>query len=629
MLQIETDFISTLSPLYRHILEMTLPKLLPQSLSSLEQETEITFPIVKSEHLEDGNPHIVFYCLWRGRQHAFRFIYDVLHSWLVPFRPASLQIATTFDFRLPSLSQESYTYGYFDISIAAISKNEQQALTLSLPSLLAQLRLGIESRYHAWRLLEVKGLNINHKADLIQAQINYLHRKLPESFDRGLVTEMQHMLVLFRDEFIALRESRHLSRLISVQYYFRRQLLDLVEKAPQQRFLKIKLYRTKLRYDNIERPVVGILVGINFIGEQELFEEKHLMKAIRRFLNNVVIVKDSCIIHRRGTDSVSTLYLEIEKEDGTEFLPCEIALLRSELPYDLKDRIERLLHPVFMPHNEEEILRNILNLSNQIKYANDPPQAFITFDEQMRDNLIFTVIMVSVGVPGEASLAEKMQKAETPLEFIHDRCKMIGMLRKKYAKEANVFRLKFSKLPFIRENGTIDLNRARQHVVDELSRHLGEFRDYNGGMISTQNELMRLLRNYLDAKPVRYNDLLLENFFFALKPVELRTLIDIELIAELFIMLIDVISEGLFKSESNLLRNRICKGSMLLIVNLPALVDPHHLAQELQIKFEALAYTEVQVYGVPYLCCVLRDLSEGELQRCQHRIKERQPLLLP
>lgn len=636
MLKIETEFANPYASFfYRQALEATLGRLLPPSLlvdswsdSDLRDE-EIErwasqLPIVIHEPLPQNPPYYVtLYCLWRLKAHAFRFTFDLVSRWLCPHMRTNIKALFAVDFRLPDISDELYTFCQIDIALA--HHQEVVEVSRSLPIIMTELRLGIESRDYSWRILEVKGLHVDDKAALIQEQISYLIKRKPHDFDQGLITEMQHMLVMSRDDFLALRDSRHLSRVITAQYLFRHQLYKMVERDNQQRYLKLKIYRTKLRDgEKGSRSVLGILVAINFIGAQEVFEERHLMKAVTSYLSGVRSVEGSCFTNRRSTEQVSTLYLEVEKESGGEFSVQEVALLRAELPYDLKDRIEHLLHPVFMPRNEEEILRNILNLSNQIKYSGDPAQAFIAFEEQMRDSLTFTVILVRVGTPGEISIQEKMTAAQTPLEYLHDRCKMIGMLRKKYTKEAHVFRLKFAKENFIRLDGSIDLNKARQLVVDELSRIIGEFRDYNGGMISKQNELLCAVRGCLDGK-VKYNELLLENFFYALMPVEMRTLLEASTLARLFQLLLEVIDEGLFKSETLLFRS-CCHGSaLLLIISAPSLKaqeDFLNLGHHLQVEPGELAYSFVQVYDIPYFCYILRGLSESQQEDCLNIIQE-------
>ena len=68
--------------------------------------------------------------------------------------------------------------------------------------------------------------------------------------------------------------------------------------------------------------------------------------------------------------------------------------------------------PVFMPRNEEEIMRNIVSLSDQIKYLRDIPQVFITFDEQTTANLFFTIIMVRLLKGEEKAGSRDIQKCQ-------------------------------------------------------------------------------------------------------------------------------------------------------------------------------------------------------------------------
>src|SRR5262249_28102216 len=150
--------------------------------------------------------------------------------------------------------------------------------------------------------------------------------------------------------------------------------------------------------------------------------------------------------------------------------------LSKELPIDLKDRIEHLMHPVFMPRNEEEIVRNVLSLSSQIKYIRDIPQLTISFDEQTLTSLFFTVILVRVLKPDSRPIQDTFRRGETFLTYIHDRCRSLGFLRKKYLKEATIFRVKLAKGKFLRRDHSIDLNKARQAIFDELTRLLGDLR---------------------------------------------------------------------------------------------------------------------------------------------------------
>src|SRR5690606_28004721 len=189
-----------------------------------------------------------------------------------------------------------------------------------------------------------------------------------------------------------------------------------------------------------------------------------------------------------------------------------------------------------------------------IKYLRDIPQMFITFVEQTHHHLFFTVIIVRVIKPDTVPVGRLFSNAGTAFEFIHDRCRTIGHIRKKYRKEANVFRVKVLKEQFLRHDHSIDLYKARQSVVNEITRLLGDVRDFNGGMISKQSELLASLVELLEG--IKYNDLLLENFFYSLNPVIMRTVLDPQALKTLFQMLLDCIGEGLQSEENYALRIR-------------------------------------------------------------------------
>ena len=71
-----------------------------------------------------------------------------------------------------------------------------------------------------------------------------------------------------------------------------------------------------------------------------------------------------------------------------------------------------------------------------------------------------------------------LKESKTSLKFIPDRVKKVGVVRKKYSKEATVFRVMLPALDFIRPDHSVDLFKARQEVLTELQRIVGEVRDY-------------------------------------------------------------------------------------------------------------------------------------------------------
>jgi len=265
-------------------------------------------------------------------------------------------------------------------------------------------------------------------------------------------------------------------------------------------------------------------------------------------------------------------------------------------------------------------MRNILSLSSQIKYLRDIPQVFISFDEQSYNHLYFTIIIVRVLKAKSTSIQEMFEKTRSFLEYVHDRSRTVGFLRKKYPKEATVFRVKVSKEQFLRRNHSVDLYKARQAVVAELTRVVGEVRDFNGGMITKQNELLIEVRDLL-ADKVKHNELMLENFFYSLTPVIMRTVLEPEALKTLFLMLLDAQEYGFFSEESYSLKTHVEKSFVFAMISAESRAierDIKLTLEELKMDSSALAMSYVKVYDTHYLGYVYRsDDADRQREFCE------------
>jgi hypothetical protein len=282
-------------------------------------------------------------------------------------------------------------------------------------------------------------------------------------------------------------------------------------------------------------------VGLNFLRDKEVFEDKQLFNAIHHHLEMIKPREGSYILNRRGQELLTTVYIEVER--ASSFTHEELKNLKHELPKDLKNHVEHLLHPIFMPRNEEEIIRNIVALANQLKYSRDIPQVFISFDQQSRASLFFNIIIVRILKKGAHPIQDHFKKSF--LKYIHDRTKIVGTIRKTYSKEATVFRVKFSKDDFLRADRSIDLYKARQAVANELGLLIGEFRDFNGGMISKQSELFTKVKESLLQEKEKFNPVMLENVFYSLTPVIMQTVLEAEAFKRMFQFLLARIKKGI------------------------------------------------------------------------------------
>lgn len=617
------------SILYNQAIVNMLERILPEEIFRFKEKDkefkadqkahfQALLPLVRHTDRPGIPGDISFYILSKYRPNAFKFFFEMVSRWLVPGKRLNVLLVYAVDFSMKELGPDLYTL--CEVMLRVESKEDWEEMQRNLPIIEMEVKLGVESAFYARRILEIKGLSADEKTALVQEYIAYLVKRLPEQFDIDVMTEMQHVLVMCRDDFKNNRESRHLSRIIGLHYLFRRFLKARVKDNPSNRYLQLKIFKSRLHTQEGSKPVLSIVVGLNFLEKTEVFEQRHLIAAIQNYIPEALAVEESFFSNKRGHESIGTLYLEIEKSNGQNFTREELLALRRELPNDLKDRIEHLMHPVFMPRNEEEVVRNVLSLSSQIKYLRDIPQVTISFDEQTRDNLFFTVILVRVVKPGDRTIQELFKVAKSPYAYFHERTKEVGSLRKKYLKEATIFRVKLPKGEFLRRDGSIDLYKARQTVFQELCRVVGDIRDYNGGMISKQNELLCNVRTLLKDH-VKFNELLLENFFYSLTPMIMRTVLEPEALKSLFLMLLEAIEGGsLFadgyslavKNDSHFVYVMIKSADRNLKEEL------NRLFTKMELSNSDLANAYVKVYDVPYMGYIYR-CSDSHRQRnfCQ------------
>lgn len=485
-----------------------------------------------------------------------RYINDMCSRWLLPGKQLPIVSNRSMSFKFKRCPK--YLYFLNEIFVRLSDEKEQQLIEKTLSNFLKEMRINILAVYHARYIVSVKSLSFEEKSAIIQENItsllqlpttaielnvfdqmqhlllkisseekikevekniSYLLHKRPRFFDRDVFYEIRLLLLQLRNQFIFERDAKHISRIICFQYLFKKTLLRLIQKTPNQRHLSLKILKIK-KDPHGNRFHLGLLISMNLLRDSERFEKRNILKTLKTIIPNIHYVKES-YISDKGNDQIHFYYLEVEKESGVNFSFQEIKKLRHNLPKELKSRVQNVLHPIFMPRNEEEIIRNIIILSKQLKYVRDLPQVIISYDKQTDSELSFMVIMVRLLKCDSLSLKELLKRKKASLHISQDETKVIGYLKRKYPKESSIFRIFLDKTPFFRPDYSLDLQKARQKVVNELIHILGEFRDYNGGMIVKQNEVLYKLMDLI--KPEHH--FILENFFYSLKPGVMQSIL--------------------------------------------------------------------------------------------------------
>ncbi|GAB4228138.1 MAG: hypothetical protein Tsb0021_05360 [Chlamydiales bacterium] len=537
-----------------------------------------------------------------------KFFLEMISNWLLPGEKLDPTYFISIDFKVefensPNLSFTKIRLDFQDHGVIFNIKKGFKILE-------RELKIGMCKPYFAKKILEVKGLSSQSKTAYVQEHIAYLVKRLPEQISREIFIEMQHILVLCSEKFKSERGARLLTRLITLNYLFKKWLFESCKIAPNRRHIKIKIFKSQIYKEEKEKKVVSLAIGINLLDENEIFEEKHIQKGIQSILPDVVIEKGSFFHSKKDSSNIRIMYLEISKLNGEILSPKEIHLLNSELAIDLKARVERLMQPIFMPKNEEEIMRNALSLANQIQYLSDPSQVFISFQEQTLTHIYFTVILVYLKSKSSLTTNHNLEQTTSKLQIYTEWTKPVGSIRKKYVKEAATMRVGVSKDAFLREDHSLDLYKARQVVFEELQRIFGPLRDYNGGLISKEGEQLSKLKQLLYSINI-HQDFLVENFFYSLTPSSMRNILEPEVLRALFLMVIDT-ADLVQKCCEEPYAVKILRELDIIYVSIASDISEVHETivnqiDRLKINPQNIAHVKINPYNIP---------CQGYIYRC-------------
>lgn len=427
---------------------------------------------------------------------------------------------------------------YTQISLN-LNEDNYLKLTQRKKAINAELSLGATSEYHAKHMGEFKGLSSDAKTQVIHEKITSLISSRKKRTDPKIFSRMQHFLVTCQEEFKKKRDSTHLTRIISIVHLLRQLLEKKISQNPKKRHSIVKFIKTTILDEGKKKDILGVIVGLNFLKEHEIFEERHLYKAISSLVNDVQTVKNSCFMDSCKQKKFQIVYLEIEKKEHAFFSLEEVRLLKDQLSLKVQGSIESLMHAVFMPRNEEEVFRNIVTLAKQVKYVHDIPQIIINFQHK-QEPLVFNVVMVRLLTENAQNIEELIKKSSMNMSI--ERKRSVGVIRKKYVKEASVIKVVIPSYKFIRFDHSIDLYRAREEIINQLNLCFGDIRDYNGGMIDRQNRLLHAFKTLCNQMKDQH-EILMEKFFFAIRPQEMRVMLDPQHLKNLFILLLNLLSQ--------------------------------------------------------------------------------------
>lgn len=306
-------------------------------------------------------------------------------------------------------------------------------------------------------------------------------------------------------------------------------------------------------------------------------------------------------------------------------LPELIEEVKQKLPREWIRQSENIVHPIFMPRNEEELIRNLIDLTRQVKYVRDLPQVSIHFEKQTEIDLTFTVIIARLVKENGEPLPKILERSDLKMDI--DDIRVMGYVKQKYPKESAILRVTLVKRPFFRPDFSVDLLKARQKIVSQLKQCLGEFRDFNGGMILKQDEALTQLRQ--ESGNLTPNlEFILENYFYSLRPGVMQTVHDPSVLKRHYDLLTHGLESDLRLEPYRILADSTEKFYLCFIVATDPVFKTEVLnaIAQLKITTRELTSSSIEIENYSMLGFILRlDTPEmGELfeNTLRHALRE-------
>jgi len=532
-----------------------LSKILPENFFALKPSDanrwlSKNLPVMTWEEPENTPDFVMVYFLSSSNRevNSEKVVLDVIRRWLIPEKEVHISGYQNIYFYMREVCDQLFFLA--EVKVFVEDGRDLNTIKKHLPLLKTELALSLSSSQYLERYVDTKALAFDEKATQVQQYMRELLRRLPSQFDFSLFRDMSAFFALSQPDFRKHRHAKHLARIIVSNFVMKKRVDHALSVAPEKRHLELRFIRSKLHFIFGTKPVLGLSVVVSLKDEYEMFEDTQILAAVQKFLPQAQIVKKSYYHWRPNRDRVKYTYIELEKRSGSQFDQEEIHLLKRELKEELLKRIVKLVPSVFMIRNEEEIMRNLLLLSQELKYLSDFPQVMVHFEKQDQDQLYFTVLAVRVLKKHDLPIEECFQKGKRAFHFRLDRKQNVGYVRKKNPKEANVFHLRIPKDgSILRTDSSVNFYSARQRVISIITEALGEVRDYNGGMILKQGELFAQFKHAFEDVAEKNHELL-ENFFFSLSPIEAQATLSLSHLKALFTLFREAIKAELPKRES-------------------------------------------------------------------------------
>lgn len=370
------------------------------------------------------------------------------------------------------------------------------------------------------------GLSYLHlRKKQIEERAQRLIQRFPHHHNQNLLRTIDYVFAIFEEIHLLQFRDFELLQLIRTIYLFQHSYGFLDSRCGSFffRFLSTHTFTNGCR-----KKILSLVVKSKTLKKYDYLEDEHLLRIVQNQIPNIRIVPGSSYNLYHQKNSYPLLYFQIEKISHDSFSTREILELKKNFAPHLPDSIQTRLPYIFCARNEEEIFKNILILTKEITTPEDIPQVIITQENSAESGVHFIAIIVRIQKKGQPFFSESLQQMSISVEYRILREQIVRFFQNNYPIVSSVIAVTVPiTSEILRRNYAIDFYTSRKIVSQFLTKTLGEYRDYNGGMIVKQQELLFALKSH--AAPITTLPMnIVEDFFYSLNPIETQATISLK-----------------------------------------------------------------------------------------------------
>lgn len=348
----------------------------------------------------------------------------------------------------------------------------------------------------------------------------------PDNF-AGVLEESSRLFSSATEEFSQIRSGQTLLKIARSLLWLKTRLLTKSKES-----IGFRIFPSHIHCPFGTRSVLSLAIVLPKLQAYEQFDQQHIAQAVKRSFPNLQLVPRSFFSYRHPETQALSFYLEFETKESSLPSLRSLYLARKDLERELIGSIEKVVSRIDIPQNDDDLLRNLLLLNQEITRINDKPNVIIQYHEQTEETLSFYVTLVRVIKQSQKNTPVTLLTADG-IRSILLNASLLDTLKESHVKQGLEFLVQCPKTHYYRRDRSIDFLKARESVLRYLEKTFGKLRDLNGGFMYEHDRLLQSVKGLL--RPEEKKDLfIIENLINSLMPSIMKSLLGPEHILTAF-----------------------------------------------------------------------------------------------